>query len=279
MYSLRNIELSKQRLDNPSLSPYAYCAGITKVKLQQYITNVSLNNNNCCNFYFGLFRLVNCLAQLPEDKFEPIQISNRKNPVILVDPDGREIWITGDGASEAFNQLQKSVPTLKLEMKNGKVKHIGGEADNQHAQQLIDAIGNTKVIIEYDADSRNTEAGAYLGTTYSESDKTATVNYRGNPQEMRNHEMDFNAPEGSGMLHEMTEAWGIGQRSLKEERSLTGAEVSLTQRQSGAKTKADYVSEKKAKDYPIYDYYHSFYASPDPRDYNKQMIKQSKKNK
>jgi hypothetical protein len=75
----------------PSLSPYAYCAFITKVKLQQYITNVSLNNNNCCNFYFGLFRLVSCLAQLPEDKFEPIQISNRKNPVILVDPDGREI--------------------------------------------------------------------------------------------------------------------------------------------------------------------------------------------
>ena len=125
----------------PSLSPYTYCAFITKVKLQQYITNVSLNNKNCCNFYFGLFRLVSCLAQLPEDKFEPIQISNRKNPVILVDPDGREI-----------DSWELNFRTGELAWKNNS----GG--DNL---QKVDVVDNGKNLFSFDLNTNKEQMKEY----------------------------------------------------------------------------------------------------------------------
>ena len=67
------------------------------------------------------------------------------NPVKLVDPNGKEVWIIGDDASavtKAYEQLQSST-SYKLKLRdNGKVEIIGGKAEYDDNKLLAKAIND-----------------------------------------------------------------------------------------------------------------------------------------
>ena len=98
------------------------------------------------------------------------------NPVRLVDPDGREVYIFGDQAREAFASLQNNT-SLELSINaEGKVTIVGGEAQNRNDVKLAKAINSTKIRVEIYADKSNNDnetGGAYMGTSYFKETKSA----------------------------------------------------------------------------------------------------------
>ncbi|MDD2344764.1 MAG: hypothetical protein PHY85_01305 [Bacteroidales bacterium] len=175
MRSLRNIELSKQKLDNPSLSPFAYCGN---------------------------------------------------NPVMLVDPDGREIWITGDAAGETFSQLQNK-SNLKLSINSeGKVEAKGiawTKADRMIKRASKDQ--NVKVNIEakkensftwQDGATLPTESGGGYGGNEVENGK---VNAFQKVVPSMLSEFDNSVGDnvaGTTMLHELAESYYGGKIAQNE---------------------------------------------------------------
>ncbi|MDY0216966.1 MAG: hypothetical protein RBS19_08435 [Bacteroidales bacterium] len=69
------------------------------------------------------------------------------NPVMLVDPDGREIWITGDGAGDAFSQLSNQVKNITLSMNSdGKIEYKG-KAKTKQERLMVKAMEDKKIVI------------------------------------------------------------------------------------------------------------------------------------
>jgi RHS repeat-associated protein len=194
------------------------------------------------------------------------------NPVVLVDPDGREldVFITGFYAEEAFNDLQSSTALMLSRDENtGQVSIIGGKVQNEDDQQLMDAINSNNVSVFFDTSPDFETTGSFMGTTYSESstythgDKSSspilevtqsvsTTNVA-NYESLVELENKHGAKRGTGAKHEITEGYQAGLISLSLRRGLSPAYVTETTRNINGNSVTFY---SKGSDWGFYDIAH-----------------------
>jgi RHS repeat-associated protein len=136
------------------------------------------------------------------------------NPVMLVDPDGRFVIITGAQAMAAFASLQQAT-NLKLKINSdGKVEidtdtDGGGRILNENDQKLYDAIKSEDKIVNIDADPSHTDnpgGGANMGTKKL-NNGTVKSTMHVNTDLLKAFETNSSAPTGSGILHEVLEGY------------------------------------------------------------------------
>ena len=160
------------------------------------------------------------------------------NPVKLVDPNGEDVWITGDEWELAFKQL-KSSTNLKLyrDSKTGKISY-SGEVKTESDAKLREALNNNNVHVRISANDIDDiqglsfEGGAHMGTHINPDgsvDAKQTVNplllagidYYGNmesftsPNGITQYSLKHNIGKDNCMLHEVTEAFEAGKISLE----------------------------------------------------------------
>ena len=137
------------------------------------------------------------------------------NPVMLVDPDGEEVWIIGEGADEFYNQVAEGACALGISTSKDRYGQLHaeytGEGDISSAgQQFLDAVNNQDVCVNINAsyadkiDGQPFCGGAFGGNTIFEengicmADATQYVN----PQDLSSM-----GDYGRLGLHEITEAF------------------------------------------------------------------------
>ncbi len=91
------------------------------------------------------------------------------NPVILVDPDGRDVNISGGAKKEYFEQVKKGAKEygVKLKMdRNGNLsgKYTGKGPISEEAQQILDAVNDKTVHVKITANWRSEKDEAFGGT-------------------------------------------------------------------------------------------------------------------
>jgi len=175
----------------------------------------------------------------PEDQ---IGISNyaafRNNPMIYIDPNGREVVIDGKEKDIAFTEVQKSVASeLKLSMDDNGVlsyeildKTVQLSSD---AQQLVEAIDAPQIRVNVNANNtQNMEVGddwfiggasngAYI-VGIGEEVYFVNSNQDINPIVLSKMDEALGA-QGKSTLHEITEGYQIGIISLTEKRPIPRA--------------------------------------------------------
>jgi len=80
---------------------------------------------------------------------------------------------------------------------------------------------------------------------------------------MKEYEAKYKAPEGSGMLHEVTEGYALGLKSIELERNIQGAWRKYDKEGN----------ETISPDYYLYYEVHSTEATPDPSEINRPKIR------
>ena len=159
------------------------------------------------------------------------------NPVKLVDPNGEDVWITGDEWELAFKQL-KSSTNLKLsrDSKTGKISY-SGEVKTESDAKLQEALDDNNVHVRISANDIDDiqgisfEGGAHMGTNINPDgsvDAKQTVNplllsgidFYGNmevftsPNGVAQYSLKQNIGKDNCMLHEVTEGFEAGKISL-----------------------------------------------------------------
>jgi RHS repeat-associated protein len=157
------------------------------------------------------------------------------NPLILIDPNGEELVITGAAAEEATAQLQnKTKMKLTRDAETGKISYEG-RARNKADRMLKEAIDHKDITVnivaensdkftahdgkeyEYEKDKEGLiGGGAYGGSTVSDDGSVNSYQYV-SPQRMG--EMDKRVGDtksGGYMLHEVAEGFYSGQAAFKE---------------------------------------------------------------
>lgn len=138
------------------------------------------------------------------------------NPIIFVDPDGRDIVLAGDNAKAAFKQLKSSTNLkLKMDRKTRKVT-VTGTAKTDADKKLMQASTNSNIIVEINAISETTvntsngekrlQGGAFLGSTVNE-DGTVTAKQTLNPDQTKTIDDISGQEKGTTVLHEVLEAY------------------------------------------------------------------------
>ncbi|WP_245933837.1 DUF6443 domain-containing protein [Candidatus Ulvibacter alkanivorans] len=145
------------------------------------------------------------------------------NPLRFVDPDGmapEDVIIKGTEKAAAFKELQASVSTeLSLTMDSkGKVSYsqTGSGKLSKDAQQLVDAIDDSNITVNVNAENTKTTkagdlyiGGAFSGNTVSKDSNgntTVTAEQEVNP-DVLNKMSTGNGKPGADMLHEVSEAY------------------------------------------------------------------------
>ena len=156
------------------------------------------------------------------------------NPVRLVDPNGREIWLLGteEERNNAFQDLQAGT-NLSLKMdENGLVvatgETINGEKLSRADKKLLTAISDQNVRVDIFASPNNEEnsaGGAYMGTIYDPTTNSASSCTNVNLAKISITERDYNANQGSGIIHEATEGYAAGLIAIKKASSIKEAKV------------------------------------------------------
>ena len=150
------------------------------------------------------------------------------NPVILVDPDGREVFIDGDMAMNAFNILVASNPNLQLTYneENQKLEGVAGENPlTEDEQKLLNAITSKNVVVNLEVSSSSVfqtaegetlniggGGGYFLGNVLND-DKTMAFTRQG--IDLPTLSTNF-TPEDMGAVisHEITESYVGGLISI-----------------------------------------------------------------
>ena len=155
------------------------------------------------------------------------------NPMKLVDPDGKEVYIAGSQAEEAVECLQTAKMQVSRDSETGKlsVTFRGGhqlENLSDEEKMIFDAISCTDITINVQAERASTEyedknsikgrdgfryetyGGAFLGTEYSEEGGGHANTYCRINLEL----MDF---YGNNQLvpHEVSEQFLLGKKTLE----------------------------------------------------------------
>ncbi|MBR0077601.1 MAG: hypothetical protein IJP72_04290 [Bacteroidales bacterium] len=163
------------------------------------------------------------------------------NPVRLVDPDGREIWLIGteEERNSAFNEMQNGT-NLSIGMDgDGHIYSTGetknGEGLSRADKKLLRAINDNRVNVYIDicsqpSDVQNDAGGAYMGTEYYSGTKTASSNNHVNLDELWITEMQGKEQHGRGIIHEATEGYAAGLIAIKKETSIKPASFHFVER-------------------------------------------------
>ncbi|MBR4270058.1 MAG: RHS repeat-associated core domain-containing protein, partial [Clostridia bacterium] len=202
------------------------------------------------------------------------------NPIKLVDPNGETVIIEGQYDEEAFDNLQKGT-NLELSMKGNTVVIVGGKVLNDNDQQLYDAINDKSVTAKIIASAKmpdlnggesSTISGHCYGAIYSEQHGTATATNYVNINGMS--ALELPGAEGSGMMHEVTEAYGMGCESLRLKRNIAIANrIPFSVPRSN---NTNLTGEFCGTDYGTYLYCHSK-ATPSPNEMNAEQSQNYKK--
>ena len=157
----------------------------------------------------------------------------------LVDPDGMEVYITGDAAAEATRQLSSKRLTVTRDENTGKLSYqINGNGKLlKREKQLIAAIKDCDVRINIHASNQGTyessygkkfdntmRTGQFLGVEYNPSPNAdnpykATSQQLVNPSVCTQRDNHFSAPRGLALYHEITESHQAGLLSIKWKQS------------------------------------------------------------
>ena len=155
------------------------------------------------------------------------------NPVKLVDPDGREIYITGDAAEQATSQLSSKGITVGRDEKTGKLSYTKtGEELTASDKQLISAIESKDIIVNVYATTASTYSfereplnnnltGQFLGVSLSDcrglfKKRLATTMQLVNPDQCEARDKTCNVEIGTSMRHEVTESFQAGKICRRE---------------------------------------------------------------
>jgi hypothetical protein len=158
------------------------------------------------------------------------------NPIKLVDPNGKEVFIVGDDAQTAFNELKgASKLTLTRNEKTGKIEATG-KAKNKNDKLLLEAINSEKVKVNVTANKSNvfedngkkykTEiGGAFMGNklNFDENGNVVSVETK---QFISTDRMKVCfEPEDIGkmVMHEITESYMGGKISMLRKEAATPA--------------------------------------------------------
>jgi len=151
------------------------------------------------------------------------------NPIKLVDPDGREVYITGDAAEQATAQLSSRGITVVHNEQTGKLSYfMTGKRLSKNDYRIMDAIDAENIIVNINATNNafvpyedislnNTiNTGQFLGVDLSDGDKRiANTQQLVNPNICANRDRDYCVPIGTSMLHELTESYEAGKICLE----------------------------------------------------------------
>ena len=177
------------------------------------------------------------------------------NPVVLVDPDGREVFITGTESNAAVNDLQKGLNNIKIERneKTGKLS-VTGDPITESEKQIFSAINDKKVRVNVTAENSEniygdpkigSRGGSFLGTQLKKeknSNGTSTTTVDAfqfvNPEMLAKLDRDEFCPVGQNMKHEVTEGYQAGLISLKKNKPAPAAFSVATRRQRAIYNKA-----------------------------------------
>ena len=154
------------------------------------------------------------------------------NPVKYVDPSGNTVVITGEDCTTAFNSLQQGT-NLILSINDEGVLSCSDDILNENDQMLYDAITSSDVTVNIEAYSESTtkstyeeytfnlSAGCYMGSDYDpNSNKASSTNYV--RMDLLSKYEKYGA-EGSGMMHEISEGYLLGLKSIDMKNSIKPA--------------------------------------------------------
>ena len=150
------------------------------------------------------------------------------NPIKMVDPNGEEVIITGDGAEEAVDQLQCTTKNLIIsrDAKTGKLS-VEGKARTWEERLLKRSINSTNVKVRIKANYDNLvendpkvshRGGAFLGNVIvrEEGKKPYVIaNQVINPELLCEEFDNHGEYMGESVRHEITEAYMGGVISLR----------------------------------------------------------------
>ncbi|MBP1646548.1 MAG: type secretion protein Rhs, partial [Bacteroidetes bacterium] len=144
------------------------------------------------------------------------------NPVMLIDPDGREIYLNGEGAEKAFSQLQSALKTkLHRDGKTGLISVVGDVKGRKNSREakLIGMITDKEIKVNINttngkktSEGDDFSIGAFMGNSVK-SDGTVETYQAFNANEAADVDKDLNAP-GSMIMHEISESYYGGVMSL-----------------------------------------------------------------
>jgi len=151
------------------------------------------------------------------------------NPVILVDPDGRDLIIIGSKSDAASAQLQAKTEMTISKDKNGKIT-CSGEAKNDFDKNLIELTTKSEIDVVITAENtdrvssgENYNGGAFMGTTLKKDDNGnvigAVTKMEINPFKLGVMDMVCNEGKitGNSIGHEISEAYMAAKYSFKNE--------------------------------------------------------------
>jgi len=146
------------------------------------------------------------------------------NPVKLVDPDGREVYITGDAAEQATSQLSSKGIKVSRDERTGKLSYTKtGEELTASDNQLIAAIDSKDVKVNVNATNAlkvpfedisvdNSErTGQFQGVIVSDcNNRIANTKQLVNPATCEKRDKKCKVLLGTSMRHEITESYQAG---------------------------------------------------------------------
>lgn len=162
------------------------------------------------------------------------------NPVKLVDPDGKDVYINGDGADQATQQLSTKGLNVFRDEKTGKLSCIEtGKKLSKRDMALRKAINNDKIIVCVDATSNprvpysdnftlinDQLCGQMLGADFLKEEYEskelvyAKTHQLVNPTICENRDKSYDVPIGTSLVHEITESFQAGILCLKGQRPI-----------------------------------------------------------
>ena len=158
------------------------------------------------------------------------------NPMKLVDPNGREVYITGDAANQAASQLSSKGITVTRDDETGRLSYTEtGKRLSKSDRQLMAAINATDVRVNVYASNSNTvdydglslnnheSMGQFLGVALSDcigeprmQKRNAVTKQLVNPSVCQSRDEAYNVELGTSMRHEITESYHAGRICIAE---------------------------------------------------------------
>ncbi len=152
------------------------------------------------------------------------------NPIKLVDPNGKEVFVTGRASEEFTAQLQATTSNLIISRneKSGKLS-VEGKAKTRDERKLVKAINSERVTVRVESEYTNTidpkkgdpiahNGGAFMGNMIVSEEgkrKCVVATQLVNPESLC-EKSDYNGKYyGESARHEVTEAYKGGLISLR----------------------------------------------------------------